>query len=374
MAFHTVLAATFLPSQILALHSSQRTYDISRTPLLHHLRVYMVFRPFSVIMFLFCELHCGSGAKLTSLSSVVKEILSSREFQIIEEVDRIIGKKGPIEIAFLLLDGKEDEKRIRKFASDLSGFKGKKVIASLNPISEVTVQAIDPSVIIWDREAIAKEIGRTRIEKLLGEHDHGLIDELIADDYPQIVAPEILEEMHGSELSERIIKPVISIEDVKEISRQTVGGFRYRLELVPYFVYQYSCDLFLDKIKVGAERGCLAVNALTGKVESWNENVDIVLSLDHVFKRLEPTFDADEARNLVKSEVIKIHTHEQEIIRDTGQITIVEKKTVSPSPEDVLIKDMGIFYIPIWCVEGIHGVMILNAGNGKIISEDYYMI
>ncbi|MEM2979319.1 MAG: hypothetical protein QW083_02705, partial [Methanomassiliicoccales archaeon] len=105
-----------------------------------------------------------------------------------------------------------------------------------------------------------------------------------------------------------------------------------------------------------------------------NENVDIVLSLDHVFKRLEPTFDADEARNLVKSEVIKIHTHEQEIIRDTGQITIVEKKTVSPSPEDVLIKDMGIFYIPIWCVEGIHGVMILNAGNGKIISEDYYMI
>jgi hypothetical protein len=33
-----------------------------------------------------------------------------------------------------------------------------------------------------------------------------------------------------------------------------------------------------------------------------------------------------------------------------------------------------VFYIPIWCVEGIHGIMIVNAGTGKIVSEDYYRL
>jgi len=326
------------------------------------------------IIFLFLEHNQVDGANLSSLSSVIIEILKSREFEVTEKGDRLFGKKGTNEVVFLLLEGTDDETKIRSFLNEFKNFKGKRVIVSLQPISESSAALLDQSVTYWDREAVAREIGRTRIERVLGEHDHGLIDELIADDYPKIIAPEVLEEMQGTELSERIVKPVIDISDVKEISRQTVGGFRYRLELVPYFVYQYSCDLYIDKIKVGSERGHLSVNALTGKVEPWNENVDIVLTLEHAYKRLEPMLEVEEAKKLVKSEVVRIHTHEQEIIRDTGQVTIVEKKTVSPNPDEVVVKELGVFYIPIWCVEGIHGVMILNAGNGKIISEDYYKI
>lgn len=326
------------------------------------------------IIFLFLEHDQVHGANLSSLSSVIIEILKSREFEVTEKGDRIFGKKGTSEVVFLLLEGTDDETKIRAFLNEFKNFKGKRVIVSLQPISESSAALLDQSVTYWDREAVAREIGRTRIEKLLGEHDHGLIDELIADDYPKIVAPEVLEEMQGTELGEKIVKPVIDLTDVKEISRQTVGGFRYRLELVPYFVYQYSCDLYIDKIKVGSERGHLSVNALTGKVEPWNENVDVVLTLEHAFKRLEPMLETEEAKKLVKREVVRIHTHEQEIIRDTGQVTIVEKKTVSPNPDEVAVKELGVFYIPIWCVEGIHGVMILNAGNGKIISEDYYKI
>jgi hypothetical protein len=76
----------------------------------------------------------------------------------------------------------------------------------------------------------------------------------------------------------------------------------------------------------------------------------------------------------VKEEVVRMYSYEREIIRDSGQVTVVEKKKVSPRTEDVNLEGQGIFYIPIWCVEGIHGVMIVNAGTGKIISEDYYRL
>jgi hypothetical protein len=28
--------------------------------------------------------------------------------------------------------------------------------------------------------------------------------------------------------------------------------------------------------------------------------------------------------------------------------------------------------VPIWCVEGSHGVMLIDAAARKVISEDYY--
>jgi hypothetical protein len=51
---------------------------------------------------------------------------------------------------------------------------------------------------------------------------------------------------------------------------------------------------------------------------------------------------------------------------------MTEKKLVSPKSDSIELEDMGIFYLPIWCIEGVKGVMILNASTGKIISEDYY--
>ena len=50
----------------------------------------------------------------------------------------------------------------------------------------------------------------------------------------------------------------------------------------------------------------------------------------------------------------------------------MERKVLSPRSEDIVLRGVGLYYLPIWCVEGVHGVMIINAGTGKIISEDYY--
>ncbi|MFP4546419.1 MAG: hypothetical protein ACLFPN_06180, partial [Methanomassiliicoccales archaeon] len=89
-------------------------------------------------------------------------------------------------------------------------------------------------------------------------------------------------------------------------------------------------------------------------------------------QRMEPMIDSEEASRLVREEVVRVHTYERELIREEGHATVMERKTLSPSSEEVSLRPEGIFYLPIWCVEGVHGVMIINAGTGKIISEDYY--
>ena len=314
-----------------------------------------------------------SGALLTSLINVITEILKARDFEVIEREGHLIAKKGDHEVVFCLVS-KEDDKLVRSFMERFKDSNARKVIATLCDLPDSVGMSLDSRVFVWDREAIEREIGRTRIEKIVGEKDHGLVDELLADDYPKMVSAEELENVQTAMVGERIIKPTIDIKDVSEISRQTVGGFRYRLELVPYYAYSYSCDLYLEDRKLGCENGSLSVNALTKKVERWNDKFEIVYALDQNYRRLEPMLDADEAKGLVRDEVVRLYSYEREVITDNGQVTLVEKKKVSPRAEDVNIEGLGIFYAPIWCVEGIHGVMIVDAGTGKIISEDYYRL
>ncbi len=310
---------------------------------------------------------------MTSLRAIVIEILQSRDFSISEVDGYILGKKREGDVVFCLLPSQSRD-AVDAFLSRFKDFKGKKVMAYLGSLPSSFVDSLDPSLLVWDREALEHEIGRTRIEKIVGEHDHGLVDELVADDYPRTVTPEQLERLQETEVGERIVKPIIEIGDVKEISRQTVSGFRHRLELVPHYVFGYACDQYMDGVKVGTEKGLLAINALTHRVEGWSEQLDIVYALELNHRRLEPTIDGEEAKKLAKQSISRIHSYEKEPIQEEGHVTVTEKKKVTPREDSISLEDRGIFYTPIWCVEGVHGVMIINASTGKIISEDYYRL
>jgi hypothetical protein len=307
------------------------------------------------------------------LMHIVSEILQSRDFQVSEREGFLYGKKGDNEVVFCLL-GPKDGALLDIFTSKFKDFNGKKVIATLEVLPSAVSGTLDHGIMVWDREALEHEIGRTRIERIMGEKDHGLVDELVADDYPKMVSPEQLDKLQDTAVGERIIRPVINIGDVKEISRQTVAGFRHRLELVPHYVYHYTCPLYMEGVRVSVETGLLSVNGLTQRVESWGEKNEIVYALDVNHKRLEPSVDTKEAENLAKRELVRVHSYEKEHIHEENHVTVMEKKKVSPREEEIVLEDRGIYYIPIWCVEGVHGVMIINAGTGKIVSEDYYKL
>ncbi len=285
----------------------------------------------------------------------------------------MLARKDGREIVFLLMNT-VDRASADAFLAKFKSNPCKKVIATLETIPPAFLDNLDRSVTVWDRGALEHEIGRTRIERVVGDRDHGLVDELVADDFPKLVSPELLEDVRDASVGERIVRPVLGIEDIRELSRKTVSGFRYRLELVPHYVYGYLCPLFMGEEKVGVERGMLSVNALTHKVESWNDRTEVVYALEVSHRTLEPAITTEDARRVAKRELVRVNAYDKEIIREENHVTITEKRKVAPREEDIQLEDRGVFYIPIWCVEGVHGIIIVNASSGKIVSEDYYRL
>jgi hypothetical protein len=303
---------------------------------------------------------------MTNLNAVLKEILESRGFLVDQDGPFVRGRRENVELHFFPYP-RHSPAAMEELTKAAPGIKGKVVLAALVPLAESALAALPPGVVVWDREAVEHEIGRTRIEKLVGEEDHGLIDDLYADDVPMLEddVPDISEE-------ERIIPMHMSLQDVVELSSKTVGGFSHRLELVPHYLFSYQVPLYVGEGKIGGREGTMAVNALTKDVQSWDQLPETVTSLDQGHKRLEPILEEEEASALARSTVEREHTYERDMVRENGQVTMTERVTVHPRLDLGSVRSMGIYYVPIWCVEGTKGVMILNASTGKVLSEDYF--
>lgn len=315
----------------------------------------------------------GEGAVLTSLQTIVVEILRARNFELSEQEGYLFAQRGEIRAVFCLLHTM-DWKIVDAFAARFADFPGKKVIATLEPLSPVFIGAIDCSISVWGRENLEHEIGRACLENIAGIKDRGLVDELVSTDFPKIISAEQLNSLQDPLVGERIVRPILSVDDVRELARETVAGFRHELELVPHYVFEYTCPLYMDGRRVGVERGILSVNGLTSKVESWEEGNELVYALETSHRRLEPTISGADAQRAACLELVRVHTFEKEQVREEDHVTLTEKRRVAPREEDIELHDMGIFFIPIWCVEGIHGALIINAGTGKVVSEDYYLL
>lgn len=310
---------------------------------------------------------------MTSLKHLVIEILQARDVQVTERDGYLLARKGEREVPFCLLSS-PDRIAVDAFLARFKDLSEKKVVAILEPMPQAFMSNLDRSITVWDKEALEHELGRTRIGKIMGTREPGLVDELLANDFPRMVSPALWEEVKEPALGERIVRPVIGLEAVKEMSRQTVAGFVHRLELVPHFVYDYICPLYMGGERVGVEKGTLSINSLTQKVESWNDRAEVVYSLEMIHKTLEPSIGKEDAKRLARKELVKVNSYEREMIREENHVTIIEKRKVAPREDEISLEDRGVFHIPIWCVEGVNGIMIVNAGTGKVLSEDYYRI
>ncbi len=302
---------------------------------------------------------------MTILNAVLKEILETRGFLVDQVGPFVRGRRDSIELHFFPYS-RHSPAAMEELIRTAPAIKGKVVLAALVPLAESTLAALPPGLVVWDREAVEHEIGRTHIEKLVGEEDHGLIDDLYADDVP------IIDDDPSGVGEERILPMRTSLQDVVELSSKTVGGYSHRLELVPHYLFSYHVPLFVGEGKVGGREGNMAVNALTKDVRPWDQVPETVTNLDQGYKRLEPVLEEEDASAIVRATVEREHTYERDMIRENGQVTMTERVTVHPRLDLGSVKPLGIYYVPIWCVEGTKGVMIIDASNGKVLSEDYF--
>ncbi len=305
---------------------------------------------------------------MTTLKDYMIQILKSRDFKIDESEGYLFGKREDVSVVIMAASDMLMED-VQDFVRNVSGFSGRKVVASLG-MADGNVQSFlqENGVHYWGREEIEHEIGNMQLSTVSETRGKSLIDDVISDELPEKMVeppeqaiPIIVESV--CEQAERIVKPNFFLEDVKYLARHDVQGYKFDLELVPHYLFHYVLNLEGGKQKAGIA----AVNALTSHVEIWRWGFELIDTIELPHSRREPKIDFDQAKLLAQDLVEKEHKAQVEIVKDYGHSEIIERQ--KPVKDSVIIEPKGLVYLPIWCVEGRGGAMIVNASSGKIISE-----
>jgi hypothetical protein len=296
------------------------------------------------------------------------QILRSREFSVDEKDGYLYGRREDISIV-VMTAGDMLLEDVQDFVKNVSGFSGRKVVASLGKADD-NVQAFlqKNGVHYWGREEIEHEVGSLQLETVSKGQGQSLMDEVISDELPQRLTeppeqsiPVILES--AEERTERIVKPTVSLEDVKYLARHEIQGYKFELELVPHYLFH-----FLLTIGDGNQKaGIAAVNGLTSHVETWRWGFELVDSIELPHSKREPKIDFEKAKQIAQDLIAKEYKSHTETVKDFGHSEIIERK--GPKKEAIEIEPKGLVYLPVWCVEGKNGAMIVNSSSGKIISE-----
>jgi hypothetical protein len=309
--------------------------------------------------------------KMVTLRGIVGSILVKYGYEPLVR-DGIIeaelnGKR--INVAFLESDSSYDD-----VADRLSKREGALILASLVDVDEnLRKDAEGRGIALWDRHSIEEEIGAAVVTRMEAEKG-GLFQMLAVRSGTATVAEVALPLMvEDGDAAEKILKPTISLEHVKEISAKTTGGYKFELELVPYYFYEYFCIMKISGIESPDKRtGNIGVNALTGLAQPWDPLPEVVTDLGEPHVRLEPKVQPADADQSAMKKVVSMHTEEVERVTEKGHARIYDKIVVKPGSGDVTLTPKGLLYVPMWCVEGLHGVMVLNAVTAKVVSEEYY--
>lgn len=305
---------------------------------------------------------------MSTLRDYMVQILKSRDFSVDEKDGYVYGKREDVSIVVMaasdmLMDDVQD------FVKNVSGFPGRKIVASLGKADESVQSYLQSNgVHFWGREEIEHEVGNLQLSVVTNTHGKSLIDEVISDELPQRLAeppeqsiPVIVES--AEERSERIVKPNVMLEEVKYLARHEIHGYKYELELVPHYLFHFVLTDSDGKQKAGIT----AVNALTSHVETWRWGFELVDSIDLPHSKREPKIDYETARQIAQDAVSKEYKSHTETVKDFGHSEIIERKRAKK--EAITMEPKGLVYLPVWCVEGKNGVMIVNSSSGKIISE-----
>lgn len=308
------------------------------------------------------------GDGLVTLKDHMVQILKSRDFSVEEREGYLFGKRDDVSVVVmaasdLLLEDVQD------FIRNVREFPGRKVVASLGRVDESVQSFLQRNgVHYWGREEIEHELGNLQLETVANTKGRSLIDEIISDELPQKLVeppeqaiPVIVES--AEERTERIVRPNFTLEDVKYLARHEIQGYKYELELVPHYLFHFVLSLEDGRQKAGIA----AVNALTSHVETWRWGFELVDSIELPHSKREPKIDHEKARQIAQNMVAKEYKSHIETVKDFGHSEIIERKRTGK--DTVTIEPKGLVYLPVWCVEGTRGAMIVNSSSGKIISE-----
>lgn len=281
------------------------------------------------------------------LENIVAQIFRSQGFSVELEKNRIRAQKAGKSVFVAIIS----EGELDTFLKEVSKEPWYKVAIPTYEFSGKEQEAaLDRKVSLWGLDEVEDRIKGELFEVL---------------DLPlDLEEPERAKEV--------IVRPVLTKDNIREIGKKTVRGFNFMLQLVPHFIYEFESVLHVHGEEDRVVDGCIAVNALTSQWETWEMDFETVEAIDTTHETLEPKIDEESASEIAREAARELGTKEIESVHEADHATVVEKRVESPAEGDVSTKHRGLVYLPVWCVEGTLGAIIVNSNTGKIVREDYY--
>jgi hypothetical protein len=110
----------------------------------------------------------------------------------------------------------------------------------------------------------------------------------------------------------------------------------------------------------------VAVNALTGEIEIWEEGErELISQLIDSHEKLEPVLSERDCREISERELRKRHTVNVDHLEQHGGAIVIERRRVAPGPGDLRIGVSILVHVPFWFVESWRGRLVLNAVTGS---------
>lgn len=312
------------------------------------------------------------------LKDVISRVFRTYGFDVIEGNDisewDFLASKDSVNIAIKYSTGRAVTK------ADILNFLSINGNVNINKRIFITTEGFDGeakklakevNILLWDKERFQKEIGKAVLLETGTKFSKGTFESMF-NQRPVERCENIDFSFLQLEFSkdDNIIKPKITQERAKEIASNIVRPYGAVLELVPYFLCDYRCEILVDgKLDTKADKGMIAVNAITKKSEKWDWPMELSKELDYTPTKLKPKIDIKKASEIAKEAIINLNTKVVSVSIDKGSEVMFETRRIEPKDGALEIDSKGLFYLPTWYIEGSNGAITVNAVNGAIIKD-----
>ena len=261
------------------------------------------------------------------LSALIADALEHEGFIVDRESFPMKAKIGDEEYSIAILRNKDELEMLKHMEVS-----GKILVISL----EKDMEEFGDRFI--DRDSLEKMVGSALISKLLGESvSKGDMISSFEDAF--VDNPE----------------PVASVNPKIDAEALSKDAFTTATELRPFYCYEFSVNDGKN-----SEMGILLVDSVEGNVFRAKERMNPDIGEVGTIQRIEPAIGEDESLDKAMDFLINEHTREEEVVKEEGAVTVMEKRLVGISKEDVNLKYLGVLYIPFLRIEGPEGTKAVD--------------
>jgi len=216
----------------------------------------------------------------------------------------------------------------------------------------------DPLTEIWDRNRFFSLLGESMFESALTSGVRSHIFRLPRGRRGKGYIPE--------EREEGIVQNNVDIDKVKDLGKR-VDGFHYEMRLLPWYLIDLSYK------ESGKDRMVsLAIDATTGRGVKWTSMLVLKDDIAWPYNLLEPKVSAEDAIAIAKKTLISMESKKLKLITEELETATVIDRVPVFDHHSIRVMRIRLFHFPVWIVEGIKGMMIINGATGEVIEESFF--